>query len=78
MNDDNQIAIAAASDIASLVALVGGGTPDAREAAAALKNLARLHADNKVTIAAAGGIAPLVALVGSGTPGARGAAAGAQ
>ena len=77
MNDDNQIAIAAASDIASLVALVEGDTPDAREAAAALNNLARFCAENQVAIAAAGGIVALMALVGSGTSGAREQAAGA-
>ena len=66
-DDQNKAAIAAASGIPPLVALVTSGSDSAKQdAARALGNLA-VNDQNKAAITAVGGIPPLVALVTSGS-----------
>ena len=66
-NADNEIAIAQAGAIFSLVELLSCGTPVGQEnAAAALGNLT--NDDNQIAIAKAGAIPPLVELLSRGTP----------
>ena len=68
-DDVNQLAIASAGGIVSLISLIQSGTEgQKKEAAAALANLAASDA-NRVAIASAGGIAPLIKLVQSGADG---------
>ena len=76
----NQSAIAAASGIPPLVALLEeASTADEakEEAASALWSLAAKHKDNQSTIATARGIPPLVTLIGTGDEHAQAQAAGA-
>jgi len=77
MDVQNKAAIAAASGIPPLVALVTSGSDSAKQdAARALGNLA-VNDQNKAAIAAAGGIPPLVTLITSGSDSAKEYAAGA-
>ena len=80
-NEENQVAIAAAGGIPSLIALLASNQPDLhREVAGALWALAGNpgNADNQRAIAKAGGIPPLVALLKLGVAlGAQETAAGA-
>ena len=73
VNADNHVTIASLGGIPPLIALLGGGSDEAKvHAARALANLA-LNDDNKATITTMGGMPPL----SDGSDDARPAAAGA-